>query len=47
MLIHEDVQRSQAPQEIWRFGPVNAMPHTDKPTASDLNVELLTSHDCQ
>lgn len=47
MLIHEDIQCGQAPQEIWLCGAVNSMPHADKPTASDLNVELLTSHDSQ
>ncbi len=47
MPAHKDIQCSQAPEKIWLCGAVNPMPHADKPTPSDLNVELLTGHDCQ
>jgi hypothetical protein len=43
--LHEDVECSQAAQQIWLLGRVDAMPHAQEFALLDLHVELLTTHD--
>ncbi len=45
--LHNDVQCSQAAQQIWLLGRIDAVPNTQEFTLFDLHIELLTSHDCQ
>jgi len=44
---HENVERRQAPQQVWLRRGVNAVPPANQTAVADLDVELLTSQQPQ
>jgi hypothetical protein len=46
-LFHEEIKRGQSADEIWLGSAVHAPPHADETAVSNLNIQLLTRHDCQ
>jgi hypothetical protein len=47
MLFHEEIKRGQPADEVWLGSAVHAPPYADETAVSNLNIQLLTRHDCQ